>query len=104
MANRGKVADRFWTRFRGLLGRRQFHPGEALIIKPCSSVHMIGMKFPISVLFVSPQNKILHIIEVLRPYQLSPLIKGSAYVVELPVGQVEASGTKVGDGISIQNA
>ncbi len=90
------LADSFFTRFKGLLGRKQMSEGEGLLIKPCSSVHTLGMKMIIDVVFISSDNQVLHIIEEMEPGKLSPIIKNSSLVLELPPGQVRRSGLKVG--------
>lgn len=101
IADSGMMANTFWLRFRGLLGRSDFNRGEALVIRPCSSVHTIGMKFPIDVLFVSINNEIVHSIENMPPYRFSPWIKRAAYVVELPAGRIAACGVKIGHTLTI---
>ncbi|KUG04653.1 hypothetical protein ASZ90_017937 [hydrocarbon metagenome] len=90
------LADSFFTRFKGLLGRRQMSEGEGLLIKPCSSVHTLGMKMIIDVVFLSSDYQVLHIIEEMQPGKLSPVIKKSSSVLELPPGQVGRSGLKIG--------
>ncbi len=46
------VADTFWTRFRGLLGRRYLTEDEGLLIQPAGSVHSFFMRFRIDVVFL----------------------------------------------------
>lgn len=103
IADNGRVADTFWNRFRGLLGRDKYCCGEALVIRPCTSVHTVGMKFAIDVLFVSAQNEIIHIIEDLPAYRFSPRIKNSSYVVELPAGRVALCELKAGHTLIINS-
>ncbi len=90
------LANNFFTRLKGLLGRKQMSEGEGLLIKPCSSVHTLGMKMTIDVVFLSSDFKVLHIIEEMQPGKLSPIIKHSSSVLELPPGQVRRSGLKIG--------
>jgi uncharacterized membrane protein (UPF0127 family) len=47
VGRRVTVADRWWRRAFGLMGRRHLAPGEGLLLEPCSSVHTLGMRFPI---------------------------------------------------------
>ncbi|MEN6391475.1 MAG: DUF192 domain-containing protein [Syntrophomonas sp.] len=102
IADNGIVADTFWRRFRGLLGRSEYTCGEALLIKPCSSVHTVGMKFAIDVLFVSAQNEIIYIIEAMPARRFSPWIKNASYVVELPAGRVASCQVKTGHTLTIK--
>lgn len=50
-------------RMRGLLGRNELTDSEGLLIKPCSSIHTIGMSYPIDVIFITRDwiiSKIVH--------------------------------------------
>ncbi|MDI3297630.1 MAG: DUF192 domain-containing protein [Bacillota bacterium] len=48
-----------WARARGLLGRDGLEPGRALWLRPCGSIHMIGMRFPIDVIWLDRGNRVL---------------------------------------------
>lgn len=53
VATNVEEARGFFARMRGLLGRRGLDRGAALILAPCSSVHSLGMRFDVEVLFLS---------------------------------------------------
>jgi uncharacterized membrane protein (UPF0127 family) len=57
------VADSFFTRLRGLLGRRELSRDEGLLIRPGSSIHTWFMRFPIDVVFLD------------RDLRVSPLVR-----------------------------
>jgi len=90
-------ADSFWTRFRGLLGRPALLPGEGLWLKPCQQVHMLGMKFPLSVWFIDQSGQVCALIDDLRPWKISPHIRKAVSIVEFPAGWGKASRTQLGD-------
>jgi len=46
LAAQAAVADRLFKRIKGLLGRNALGEGEALIIRPCNSIHTFFMRFP----------------------------------------------------------
>lgn len=94
-----EVADSFWRRLIGLMGRKQLSDGSGLIIKPCNSIHMIGMRFPIDVIFVDEGDQICHIIQGMRPMQISPIIWNAKYVIEAPSGTVFKYGVEFRDQI-----
>ncbi len=96
IANQCYLADKFFTRLKGLLGKDDMSQGEGLLIRPCSSVHTIGMKMFIDVVFLSTDYKVLHIIERIGPGKVCPVIKQSSLVLELPSGQVKRTGLKIG--------
>lgn len=94
-----EIADSFFLRLKGLLGRRGLAPGKGIIIKPCNSVHTLGMFFPIDVAFVDKDNSICRLIEDMPPNRISPVIKGAHYVVEGPAGFFGQAGVEEGDRI-----
>lgn len=60
------MADTFLTRLRGLLFRRMIAENEALLIRPCDSVHTFGMKYEIVVVFLDCKG------EQLERHKLGP--------------------------------
>ena len=54
IAGRAGLADSWWTRLRGLIGRSPLEPGEGLLLVPCKAVHMYGMTGAIDVAFAVP--------------------------------------------------
>ena len=102
LADRATVADSFWRRLRGLLGRAGLEPGEGLVITPCTSVHMLGMSFPLDVRYVHRAGTVLTALPDLRPNQFGPVVWRSHLAVELPVGTIAATGTAPGDRIVLE--
>ena len=81
----------------GLIGRREFKPDEALVIRPCSSIHTFFMHFAIDVLFVDKHNRVIVAIKRLKPWRLSGIYFFSRLCIELPLGSIESSHTSKGD-------
>jgi uncharacterized membrane protein (UPF0127 family) len=96
------VADTCLKRIKGLLGRKDFRPGQALVIKSCNSIHTFFMNFPIDILFVDKHCRILKAISCLKPYRLSGVCFKANFVIELPAGTVASSSTAKDDAISIE--
>ena len=59
IADRVALADRFLTRFRGLMLRRALAPGEGLLLKNCSAIHCCFMRFPIDAVYLECNYLIL---------------------------------------------
>lgn len=89
-------------RIRGLLGRNGLGPNEALILKPCSSIHTFFMRFPIDVLFVDREMQVVKAIHDLAPNRLTPLILSSHMAIELPSGKIKQTNTDTGDRIELK--
>lgn len=102
LAKDAVMAERLSKRTKGLLDRTSYKGGEALIIKPCKSVHTWFMAFPIDVLFVDEENKVIRAISDLRPFRISPLVFKSACVIELPAGTIKLTNTTESDLLSFE--
>jgi uncharacterized membrane protein (UPF0127 family) len=86
-----------------LRDRREFGSGSALVIDPCTSIHMFFMRFPIDVLYLDRENRVVRAQEGIRPWRVGPLYtRGAKYVIELPEGAIRSSRTQVGDQILIE--
>lgn len=101
LAERAETACTWWTRGKGLLGRKGLPSGGGLIIEPCSSIHTWFMAFPIDVAFVAVDGRVVRTAHALRPWRFGPLARGVRYVVELPAGALAASGTVADDYLDI---
>lgn len=97
-----EIADSFFSRLRGLLGRTELKEGQGLIIKPCNSIHTFGMKFPIDVAFVDQNNKVIKIMENTAKAKVSPIVKNSKYVIEARSGEFQAKNLQVGDLVEVK--
>lgn len=100
VAELAQVAGTSAARRRGLLGRSSFQAGEGLWIVPCESVHTIGMKFTIDVLFLSRDNRVLKIRPNMGSWRISGCLRAYS-VLELPAGASAAAATQPGDQLEI---
>lgn len=96
------MADTWFSRLKGLLGRKSLNAGEGLVLIPCDAIHTCFMRFAIDTIFINDFGQVLKIYENMKPFRFSARIKRAARVVELPVGTVRLSGTEVGDELVIE--
>lgn len=96
-----RVADTFFSRFKGLIGAYPLTFQEGLLISPCKQVHTHFMSYPIDVVFLDSNLKVLHIIVSLAPWKISPMIKSAYYVLELPAHATFH--IKVGDQLALSS-
>jgi uncharacterized membrane protein (UPF0127 family) len=94
-------ATTVFKRMKGLLGRDSLPAGEALWLRPCKSVHTIGMKFPIDILFLGKDRKVVGVEENIPPNRFSSFAFRADGALELPAGTVSESDTRVGDVVDI---
>ena len=97
-----EVADGHWTRFRGLLGRNELPEGEALWIRPSSSIHTFFMKFPIDVVYLGDRNDVVKTCSRLEPGRLSFGGRGAKTVLELAPGALDRVEPRVGEQLVIR--
>jgi len=74
--------------------------GEGLLIPKCSSVHTVGMKFPIDIVYIDRAGKVILRSRNAQPGGLGGNVPGADSVLELPSGG--ARSTEVGDVLSFQ--
>jgi len=101
LATRAEIAQTTRSRAIGLLNRSSLGEGEALVIKPCRSIHMFCMRFAIDAVFVSKDHRVVGLLNGIKPNRLSPIYWKANYVIELPEGVVSKSLTEVGDEIEL---
>jgi len=96
LADAADIADTSQKRRTGLLKHQNLEPGQGLWIVPCEAVHTFGMKFPIDVLYLSKQKKVLKIRDNMKRSCMSVCLRAHS-VLELPAGHAAQTSTQVGD-------
>ncbi len=104
IAERTVLAKRWWDRLRGLIGLRNFPPGSALVLDPCSAIHTFGMRFPIDVLFLDRRGVIRCTAKAVRPWRIGPVCRSGVLAVELPCGTIDRYGLRVGQRLALVRA
>lgn len=83
-----RVADNILARLVGLGFIRDFPEGKGLLLEPCNSVHTFWPAFPIDVVFLSADGRILRTCPDLAHMRLSPVVWAARSVLELPAGTI----------------
>ncbi len=94
-------ADTLLTRLKGLLGRIRLNPDDGIWLMPSQGIHTIGMLFPIDVIYLDEANRVIHLIENLGPFRISPLRMRCVSILELPLRAIFSSNTRIGDELLI---
>jgi hypothetical protein len=102
LADKAVIADSVFKRTAGLLGEKAFVYGQALVLKPCKSVHTYFMSFPIDLVFVDKNNTVVKTVTRLKPFRLSPICLKSRFVIELPIGAIKITSTASGDQLTLE--
>jgi uncharacterized protein len=101
VCERCEIADRYFARMRGLLGRKGLEPGGGMLLTPEPSVHMFFMRFPLDVVFLDRDHKVVGVRHELRPWRVAGA-KGAYATLELPAGAAAAAGVVKGDVLLIE--
>jgi len=104
LGSRIGLANTFWTRLKGLLGAPPLQRGEGLLLNDCRAVHMYGMRQSLDVAFLGEGGRVIAVYHNLRPGQRSKYHGKARQALELPVGTLRETDTRVGDLLTVMPA
>jgi uncharacterized membrane protein (UPF0127 family) len=128
IAERLEDGSSFWSKFMGLMGRPSLPPGDGLWLPGGNSIHMLFMRFAIDIVFVSKPTpgdgrgdtrngrrdahdgpdaprRVVSVRRSLPPWRgVVWYARGAHGAIELPRGTIDATGTAVGDRVTIEPA
>jgi uncharacterized membrane protein (UPF0127 family) len=102
----GSIATKILTAFdsksrrRGLLGRAGINEGEVLVIAPCSAVHTFRMQFPVDLVYVRTDGRVIKLRPEVGPNRMSGAW-GAFCVIEMAAGMIARTGLATGDRLII---
>ncbi len=96
-----EVANTSLTRLWGLLGREKLGTGGGLWIKPSSGVHTVGMKFPIDVVGLDRQMRVVKLWHEIVPFRVTSVSFKVASVLELAAGRIRECLVEIGDVLDV---
>jgi uncharacterized membrane protein (UPF0127 family) len=71
---------------KGLLGRSSLGSGEGLLLEPAASIHTFFMRFPIDVVFLDGDRRVLKVVPGLAPWRATASW-GARAALELGAGE-----------------
>jgi uncharacterized membrane protein (UPF0127 family) len=83
-----KYASTFSERLVGLMFIKEMRGMDGLILDPGNSIHNCFVRFPIDVIFISRENRVVKIIRGFKPWRFSWIYLKSKCVLELPNGKI----------------
>lgn len=86
----------FWERMRGLLFRKPLSSEQALLIRPCASIHCIGMSYPIDVVFMNKHYEIVKMVAGLKPFRFAQCAQANM-TLEMQTGMIDTLNLALGD-------
>ena len=93
---RPALANSYFLRLRGLIGRSAKDVGGLLIV-PCNQIHTFFMSEAIDVIYIDVQGCVLKIDEAVEPGRMCKAVRGAKKVLELYAGASADLGLKPGN-------
>jgi uncharacterized membrane protein (UPF0127 family) len=94
-------ADTSFARLKGLIGRLRLRHDEGLWIVPSSGVHTFGVLFPLDLIYLDENYRVIHLVEFFRTFRIAPLRTNAASVLQLPIHTIYSSQTQPGDQLLV---
>ena len=101
LATKAAMAQSFRQRIVGLLGRSELPAGEALVFPSCRSIHTIGMRFAIDVIYLGDSGKVVAVEAACQPGRILAPVWEAHAVVEMCQGAAVAAGLATGDQLEV---
>ena len=89
----------------GVLGRRALPPGEGLWLPDVASVHTVGVRFALDLLFLDAEMRTVRVVPNVLPGRWLVQASGAAHTLELGAGTLASSGIELknGDGWRLES-
>jgi uncharacterized membrane protein (UPF0127 family) len=94
-------ADTVLARLKGLIGKLRLRLDEGLWVVPSQGVHTLGVLFPLDLIYLDEDHRVIHVIEHFPRFRIAPLRTQAASVLELPTHTIYSSQTQPGDQLII---
>ena len=96
-----RTALRWWTRAVGLLATASLEDPCGLWISPCNSVHTLGMRYAIDVVFMRADGTIAKVVERLPPWRAAGCLNAKS-TLELRAGLAGQLGLRPGMALAFE--
>jgi uncharacterized membrane protein (UPF0127 family) len=93
--------DTLLKRLIGALGKIRLKPDDGIWLTPSLGIHTIGMLFAIDLVYLNAANRVIHLVEHLGPFRISPIRIDCAGILALNSRAIYSSHTQVGDDLLI---
>jgi len=103
----GKVVDKPWDRFQGLIGFEPDSLGDGLLLMSSAGIESMFTSTPIDVLYVDDSHRVIAVDERIIPNTIGRLRTSKQpqgnyrYVVEVPAGTIARTKTNAGDLLQV---
>jgi uncharacterized membrane protein (UPF0127 family) len=102
LSNDLKIAKTLVDRTIGLMFVKEMKGFDALLLDPCNSVHNFFVRFPIDLIFLDDELKIVKLKKCFKPWRMTGIYFKARKVLELPNGTI-TSDISEGDYLEVRH-
>lgn len=96
-----KIARGFFSRFVGLMGKKEVRPSFGLFFPGCKSIHCFFMRVPIDVIYLDEEMGVVGV-ETVSPWKIGHAPAHVSHILEVREGG--AASLQIGDHVSLHTA
>jgi uncharacterized membrane protein (UPF0127 family) len=100
VAKNMRIATSMFERMKGLMFSEELPDCDAFLIKPCNSIHTFFMLYPLDVLFLDREFRVIKSIRNLKPWRMTWIYFNASQVLEMRAGTLTGE-LSVGDKLEV---
>lgn len=94
-------ADNILSKGIGLIGWKDFGGKNGLLLTNTNSIHTFFVRFPLDLVFLDKNMKVIKLVKNLKPFRISPIVWKAQHVLEMPSGSIEKYSINLKDSIDL---
>ncbi len=94
-----KIAKSLWGKTVGVMLWKDFGTSKGLLLPSTNAIHTFFVRFPLDVVFLDKDYKVIQVVEGLRPWSFSPIVWKAKHTLELPAGSIKRHKLEINDKI-----
>jgi uncharacterized membrane protein (UPF0127 family) len=96
-----KIANSFYSRAKGLLGKSHLENKEGLWIFRTNTIHTFFMKFSIDCVFIDRNLKVIGLRPNVKPWRMTYPVWKASHVIEVCKGTIQDQKVEIGDQLHV---
>lgn len=89
LCHRMRSARSLMKRLQGLMFSEELPDCDGFLIRPCNSIHTFFMNYPIDVIFLNEEMKVIKVIYNLKPWRMTKIYFRAVQVLEMKSGTLK---------------
>ena len=96
ICNKAELANNYFSRLMGLMFRKSLGNDECLAFYNAPSIHTCFMRFPLDLVFIDKDKKVIKICEGIKPWRFV-ISRGSYLTLEFSPNKISTENIELGD-------